>query len=289
MCYYGADEDKKSRSGGLTMPELPEVETVRTVLYPFVVGQTVTQVAVNLPKVVANLSPSEFVKNLTGQTITDLTRRGKFLTLHLQSGDYVVLHFRMTGTLTVEDATVPCQKHTNLVLTFANGQTLRYIDSRGFGHWWYYPQGAQDTSGQQNLGIEPPAVTVAYLQQTLAHRQTALKTLLLDQHIVAGIGNIYADEICFRARILPTRRGNSLTTAELTRLATQIPSVIAEFIQFHHVPFAVYAQSQGTSYQDDSHLAVYGRKGQPCQNCGQPLTGSRIGQRSSVFCTHCQK
>ncbi len=271
------------------MPELPEVETVRTVLFPFVVGQTITHVAVNLPKVVANLTPAQFVKKLTGQKITDFTRRGKFLTLHLHSGDYVVLHFRMTGTLTVENPDVPCEKHTNLVLTFANGKELRYIDSRGFGHWWYYDKGTADTSGQQCLGIEPPAVTVAYLQQTIAKRQTALKTLLLDQHIIAGIGNIYADEICFRTRIRPTRRGNSLTHSELQRLADTIPAVIAEFIQFHHVPFDVYAQSKGTSYQDDSHLAVYGRAKLPCQNCGQPLTGIRIGQRSSVFCEHCQK
>lgn len=271
------------------MPELPEVETVRTVLSPFVVGQTITHVAVNLPKVVANLTPAQFEKIMTGQTIANFTRRGKFLTLHLQSGDYVVVHFRMTGTLTVENPDVPQEKHTNLVLTFANGKELRYIDYRGFGHWWYFNQGAADTSGQQLLGIEPPMVTLDYLQHTIAKRQTALKTLLLDQHIIAGIGNIYADEICFRARIRPTRRGSSLTTAELERLATIIPSVIAEFIQFHHVPFEVYAESKGTSYQDDSHLAVYGRAKLPCQNCGQPLTGIRIGQRSSVFCEHCQK
>ena len=271
------------------MPELPEVETVRTVLYPFVVGQQIADVSVNLPKVVANLTPRQFVAKMTGQAITAFTRRGKFLTLHLQSGDYVVVHFRMTGTLTVENPTTPSEKHTNLVLTFANGKELRYIDSRGFGHWWFFPHGAPDTSGQVQLGPEPPDVTLDYLQQTIAKRQTALKTLLLDQHIIAGIGNIYADEICFRTRIRPTRRGNSLATAELERLAAAIPGVIAEFIQIHHVPFEVYAASKGTSYQDDTHLAVYGRAKLPCQNCGQPLTGTRIGQRSSVYCEHCQK
>lgn len=271
------------------MPELPEVETVRTVLAPFVVGQQVASVTVNLPKVVANLSPKQFSQTMTGQTITNFTRRGKYLTLHLQSGDYVVVHFRMTGTLTVENADTPTEKHTNLVLTFTNGKELRYIDSRGFGHWWLFAKGTPDTSGQQLLGPEPPAVTADYLQKTIAKRPTALKTLLLDQHILAGIGNIYADEICFRIGVRPTRRANTLTTAEIERLAVAIPSVIAEYIQFHHVPFEVYAQSKGTSYQDDSHLAVYGRKGQPCQKCGQPLTGTRIGQRSSVFCEHCQK
>ena len=271
------------------MPELPEVETVRTVLAPLVVGQTVAHVTVNLPKVTANLTPAAFTRKMTGQTITALTRRGKYLTLHLKNGDHVVVHFRMTGTLTVETPDTPTEKHTNLVLAFADGQELRYVDSRCFGHWWYFPQGTADTSGQADLGPEPPDVTFEYLQKTITKRSTALKTLLLDQHIVAGIGNIYADEICHRIGVRPTRPGNSLTTAELKRLAATIPAVIAEFIQFHHVPFAVYAASKGTSYQNDSHLAVYGRAGKPCLTCGQPLIGTRINQRSSVYCAHCQQ
>lgn len=271
------------------MPELPEVETVRTVLAPFVVGKTVAKVTVNLPKVVANLTPTALVEKLTGQTIVDFTRRGKYLTLHLQSGAWVVVHFRMTGTLTLEDPATPYAKHTNLVLEFTDGKELRYIDSRGFGHWWYFDPDAKDTSGQADLGPEPPAVTLDYLQKTIATRKTALKTLLLDQHLVAGIGNIYADEICFRIGVRPTRPGNSLTTTELKHLADTIPAVIGEFIQFHRVPFAVYAASQGTSYQNDANLAVYGRAGQACQKCGHSLTGTRIGQRSSVYCEHCQK
>ena len=271
------------------MPELPEVETVRTVLAPFILGQTIQKVTINLPKVVANMTPDNFQQILTGQTITTFTRRGKFLTLGLRSGAHLVVHFRMTGTLTIEKATTVSEKHTNLVLTFTNGNELRYIDSRGFGHWWYFTPDQTDTSGQLKLGPEPELVTVDYLKQKIQTRQTALKTLLLDQHIIAGIGNIYADEICFRAGIRPTRRGNSLTNAELNCLAKQIPAVIAEFIQFHHVPFAVYAQSKGTSYQNDDNLAVYGRAKKPCLKCGKALIGTRIGQRSSVYCANCQK
>ena len=271
------------------MPELPEVETVRSVLAPLIIGQTVTHVTINLAKVVVNLKPAEFIQKMTGQKIVDFTRRGKFLTLHLQSGAYVVLHFRMTGTLTLENTATNYEKHTNLVLTFPNGKELRYIDSRGFGHWWYFASNQIDTSGQKLLGPEPSTITLDYLQKKLTTRNTALKTLLLDQHIVAGIGNIYADEICFRAHIRPTRKGNSLTPHELQKLCHTIPVVITEFIQFHHVPFAVYAESKGTSYQNDENLSVYGRAKKPCLNCGQPLIGIRIGQRSSVYCEHCQK
>lgn len=271
------------------MPELPEVETVRTVLTPYLVGQTVQKVTVNLPKIIANQTPDQFCQNMTGQTIQNFTRRGKFLTLHLSSGAHVILHLRMTGTLTIEKTGTPYSKHTHVILAFSNHQELRFVDSRGFGRWWYFAPAVPDTSGEALLGPEPTAVTATYLQQTIGKRRTALKTLLLDQHIIAGIGNIYADEICFRAGIRPTRQGSSLTSPELQALQTQIAAVITEFIQFHHVPFTVYAQSKGTSYQNDANLRVYGRAGKTCQKCGQPLIGTRIGQRSSVYCANCQK
>ena len=270
------------------MPELPEVETVRTVLAPHLVGQTITAVTVNRPKVVANLSVANFCQSLTGQTITAFTRRGKYLTLHLQSGDYCVLHFRMTGTLTVnhpDEVTLP---HTNLVLGLSDGRELRFVDSRCFGQWWFFTAGSPDRSGAEQLGPEPPDVTAADLAAKFTHRTTAIKTLLLDQRLVAGIGNIYSDEICFRAKILPTRPGNSLTTAEITRLSELIPAVISEFIGHHHVDFTTYQQSNGTSYQTDRYLQVYGHAGQPCPHCGTKLTGIRLNGRSSVYCPHCQ-
>lgn len=271
------------------MPELPEVETVRSILLPYLVGRRITNTIINLPKVVANMNPSAFITATSGQTITAFSRRGKFLTLHLQSGAYLVIHLRMTGTLTVEPTNSPAEKHTNLILSLDNGQDLRYIDSRGFGHWWYFEPDQPDTSGQLLLGPEPKDVTLPYLRDKLSQRKTALKTLLLDQHIIAGIGNIYADEICFRTQIRPTRSGASLSETEFQRLVAVIPAVIDEFIQIHRVPFATYASEKGKSYQKATNRAVYGRAGQPCQKCGHPLIGTRIGQRSSVFCEHCQK
>lgn len=270
------------------MPELPEVETTRTALYDHLVGQTITAVTVNLPKVTANLTPADFAHALTHQTITDFTRRGKFLTLWFQSGDSATLHLRMTGTLTIDPLDLPCAPHTNLILTLANGTQLRFTDSRGFGKWWFTPAGQPDPSGIQNLGPEPHAITVAALTQMCHGRQCALKTLLLDQHNIAGIGNIYADEICFRAHVLPIKPAGALTPAEIQAVAREIPAVISEFIRFHHVSFAVYNQSRGTSYQTDTNLKVYGHAGDPCPQCGTPLTGARVGQRSTVFCTQCQ-
>lgn len=271
------------------MPELPEVETVRTILIPYLVEQKISDTIINLPKILKNITPQDFQTKITGQTITNFTRRGKFLTLHLQNQDCIVIHFRMTGTLTIENADIPPEKHTHIILNFTNGKSLRYIDSRGFGHWWYFNKNQEDTSGQLLLGPEPQNVTLKYLQQKFKNRQCPLKSALLDQHIIAGIGNIYADEICFRAQILPTKSVAKLSEPELQRLVAQIPTVINEFIQIHRVPFEVFAISKGKSYQKSTNRAVYGRKGLPCEKCGHPLTGIRIGQRSSVFCEHCQK
>ena len=270
------------------MPELPEVETVKNALAPYLVGRQIAQVTVNLPKIIAG-DPTQFVHHLTGQTITSLTRRGKYLTLHLQSGDQLVLHLRMTGCLTLEPASQPRVKHTHLVFTLDNGQELRYEDLRQFGKFWWQPRGSADDSGQQKLGPEPAQVTADYLRAKLGKRQRALKTLLLDQSIVAGIGNIYSDEICFRAGILPTKFGCQLTDAAFDRLSQTIPAVIGEFIDHHHVSFAEYAESKGKSYQTDTWLQVYGRANQPCLNCGTPLVGGRLDGRSTVWCPTCQK
>ena len=269
------------------MPELPEVETVKNALEPQLIGRQITRVTVTLPKIIAG-DAGQFAKQLTGQSITGLSRRGKYLTIHLQSGDQVVLHLRMTGCLTVEPAAEPTAKHTHLTWTLDNQTQLRFADLRQFGKFWYQPRGSADHSGQQKLGPEPTQVTADYLQQKLTKRQRAIKTLLLDQSIVAGIGNIYSDEICFRAGILPTTPGCALTTAQINQLTATIPAVITQFIAHHHVSFAEYAASRGTSYQNDAHLQVYGRAGQPCLTCGTTLTGARLDGRSTVYCPTCQ-
>lgn len=269
------------------MPELPEVETVKNALEPHLVGRQITQVTVTLPKIIAG-DVANFVENLTGQTIASLSRRGKFLTVHLQSGDQMVLHLRMTGCLTLEPATQPRAKHTHLVFTLDDEHELRYEDLRRFGKFWYQPKGAADHSGQQKLGPEPTQITAGYLQQKLTKRHRALKTLLLDQSIVAGIGNIYSDEICFRAGLLPTTAGDALTADDLDRLSQIIPAVMAEFTRHHHVSFAEYAVAKGKSYQKDDWLQVYGRDGQPCVHCGATLIGARLDGRSTVYCPQCQ-
>ena len=271
------------------MPELPEVETVRTVLAPTLLKRKVVQVVISDLKVLGNGTPAQFTYGILQKTITKMTRRGKYLTVHFNNGNRVVIHLRMTGVLTVNHPQDPVARHTVMLWVLDNGDQMRFADDRGFGRFWLIHDGQPDISGQQKLGVEPDKVTAEYLQQKFARRSLAVKSLLLDQAIVAGIGNIYSDEICFRTGILPTRAGNSLTPDEYSRLADNIKTTIAEFINNHHVTLTEYRKSEGKSYQTDKYLQVYGHADDPCPNCGTKLCGTRINGRSSVYCPRCQK
>lgn len=272
------------------MPELPEVETVKNVLKPHLIGRTISAVTVSNGSVVARPTAEEFAARLQGQTFADLTRRGKFLTFCFSSGDSVVLHLRMTGCLTEEPQNAPCEKHTHVVFALDDGSELRYEDTRRFGKFWYIENGTPDTfSGKAKLGIEPFDITFDYIKAKFGKSKKPLKELLLDQSVIAGIGNIYSDEICFAAKIMPDKAVNSLTEAELLRLCSIIPERLTYFIGKNEIAFEEYVLSKGKDYRNTPYLWVYGHRGKPCPICGKALSGENIGGRSSVFCTNCQK
>ena len=188
------------------MPELPEVETIRRVLEPQIKGLTITGVTVNRPEVIGHPTAEGFCQALTGQTIDTMTRRGKFLSVLLDSGDYLVLHLRMTGCLLLTPADYPAEKHTHIVFHLSSGDELRFSDTRRFGRFWLFRKGESDTySGMDKLGLEPfdAGLTADYLQQHFGKRKKAVKECLLDQSVIAGIGNIYSDEILFASGIHP--------------------------------------------------------------------------------------
>lgn len=196
------------------MPELPEVETIRRVLEPQIKGVTITTVTVNRRSVIGHPTAEEFCQTLTGQTIKAMTRRGKFLSVLMESGDYFTLHLRMTGCLLLTPADYPAEKHTHIVFHLSSGDELRFSDTRRFGRFWLFHKGENDTySGIDKLGLEPfdTDLTASYLQQHFGKRKKAVKECLLDQSVIAGIGNIYSDEILFSAMIHPARSANSLT------------------------------------------------------------------------------
>ncbi len=274
------------------MPELPEVEAVRRVLGPQIHGLMIDKVMVNRPEVVAHPGSDAFCKRLVGQTIDRMERRGKYLLMRLNSSDRVVIHLRMTGCLLYTPADLPQEKHTHITFQLHNGKELRFSDTRRFGRLWLIASGEADPySGIEKLGKEPFDLDLCaeYLRARLGNRKKAIKECLLEQGLIAGIGNIYSDEILFAAKIYPARPAKALTEQEWTRLAAAIPQQLSYFIEKNEMTPEEYVQSKGQHYRNAPFLKVYGRAGEACPVCGEPLFRTVIGGRSSTYCPACQK
>lgn len=273
------------------MPELPEVESIRRVLEPQISGLKIVHIIARRPEIIAHPGAEEFCCCLAGQSVARMDRRGKFLILCLESGDRVVLHLRMTGCLLLTPAGHPEEKHTHLIFQMDDGRELRFSDTRRFGRFWLLRAGETDTySGMQKLGPEPtdPGISAEYLQRKFGNRKKAIKECLLDQAMIAGIGNIYSDEILFVAHIRPSRSAGNLTEEEWERLAAVIPERIRFFTEKNVTTPEEYLKTRGEDYKNTPFLRVYGHSGEPCPYCGETLCRTVIGGRSSVYCPACQ-
>lgn len=273
------------------MPELPEVETIKRVIEPQIQGLVIKKVTVRRPEVVAYPDADTFCKTLTGQVISEMARRGKFLIILLTDGDRIILHLRMTGGLLLTPSDYPEEKHTHIVFSLNNGMELRFSDMRRFGRFWLIQKDEADTySGTHKLGIEPltKAVTFEYLHTHFGKRKKTVKECLLDQSVIAGIGNIYSDEILFTAKIHPARPASSLSEKEWETLAAVIPERISYYIETNKISTEEYLQTKGRDYRNTPFLQVYGQAGKPCPKCGETLCRMVIGGRSSVYCPVCQ-
>lgn len=274
------------------MPELPEIETIKSIIEPQIQGLTIENITVNRPEVIAYPTANVFCDLLAGQTISRMERRGKFLIFILDGGDHIILHLRMTGCLLLTPADFPEEKHTHIVLLLSNEKELRFSDTRRFGRLWLLQNGETDTySGIEKLGIEPfsPNFNSEYLTACFGKRKKAVKGCLLDQGSVAGIGNIYSDEILFEAGINPARPANSLKPTEWERLAAAVPERLSYFIEANKMTPEEYLETKGQDYRNTPFLQVYGQQGKPCPRCGATLCRIVVGGRSSVYCPVCQK
>ncbi len=272
------------------MPELPEVETVRRTLEKLVVGRTIVDVTVRLPRIIQHMEPEVFCRALIGQTFRAIGRRGKFLRLVLD--DLVIVsHLRMEGRYGLFAGDEPVEKHTHVWFRFEDGMELRYKDVRQFGTMQLFPLGRElELPPLAKLGVEPlsDAFTVAELKRLLAGRTTAIKPLLLNQAYVVGIGNIYVDESLHRAGIHPLRTADSLTRAEWARLHEAIVHVLREAVEMGGSTVKSYVNGQGEMGMFQQQLAVYSRKDMPCPACGTLIVKTVVGGRGTHYCPSCQ-
>lgn len=272
------------------MPELPEVDIVAGELREgsptrgaSVVGRTITHVTVRWPRHIAIPSPRELQRRLPGQTIQNVSRRGKYVVFHLTQG-YLLVHLRMSGDLSVVNGDAPRDKHAHTIFHFADGDSLRFSDTRKFGKVFLVAEMEQVTG---RLGPEPleSAFTAKKLGQLLADKQRALKPLLLDQTFIAGVGNIYADESLHLAKLHPLRKSDSLTPAEVRALWRSIRQALRTGLR--HNGASIDWVYRGGGFQH--HFRVYDRAGEPCYTCGTPIRRVVVGQRGTHLCPHCQK
>ena len=281
------------------MPELPEVETVRRGLDKLTTRQTIEGAEVLLTRTLA-YPPSvrEFYGSITEKAIASWQRRGKYLLAQLVDNTqkpqgWLGVHLRMTGQLLWTKQNEPLQKHTRVRLFFPSDRELRFVDTRTFGKMWLVPPPqAPETiiTGLQKLGLEPfdPEFSPAYLATKLGKRRRNIKTLLLDQAIVAGIGNIYADEALFKSGIQPETIATELTSEQINKLHQAIIEVLQTAIDKGGTTFSDFLNLLGVNGNYGDSALVYGRKGEPCRVCGTFIEKIKIGGRSSHFCPNCQ-
>lgn len=270
------------------MPELPEVETVARDLDARLPGRVIERVIVLWPRTVQHPALEEFCARLVGRTIQRVGRRGKFVVITLDQDERLLVHLRMTGRLLIEPADAPAGPHTRVILHLDHGERLRFDDARKFGRMLLL-SAAEFAAFSAALGAEPldPALDLPTFARLLG-RRARVKALLLDQHRMAGVGNIYADEALFRAGIHPARPAHTLSAAELERLYSALRTVLATGIDYRGTSTSTYLNALGQRGRFQARLLVYRRAGQPCLQCGTTLARTVVAGRTSTFCPHCQ-
>lgn len=274
------------------MPELPEVETVKRTLQRLVAGKTVEDVDVFLPKIVKEPSDvSLFVRRLRGAKLTGVGRRGKFLKIFFDPW-VLVSHMRMEGRYRLLPRGEPLEKHTHVVFRFTDGTDLRYRDVRQFGTMHLFRRGEEDALPPLNkLGPEPLSdeFTLEQFRENLAGRTTRLKALLLNQEFLSGLGNIYVDEALFEAGLHPERSVQSLTGEETERLYRSIRSTLEKAVEAGGSTVRSYVDGNGDMGMFQLQIRVYGRKGEPCPRCGEPIRRLVVAGRGTHLCPACQR
>ena len=274
------------------MPEMPEVEIIRRYLDKQLTGQRIMGVDLLLPRQIKWPEPEGYRAMAIGRTIAGMNRRGKYLLMALDNGSELVFHLRMTGRLVYEPDGVNHDSYARLLFHLDGGGLLVYGDTRTLGTLYALgPDERWRIHGLAEMGPEPltEAFSPAYLMTAAQGRRTAVKSFLLNQKYIGGIGNIYADEALFLAGIHPQRPANMLTETECRKLAAAVNEVIAAGIADGGTTFRDYQNGAGGKGGHQEHLYAYGRTGQPCRKCGTPMERITVGGRGTHFCPQCQE
>lgn len=288
------------------MPELPEVQTVASDLHAKLAGQTIVSVAVNSSKQVSP-EPKDFIAVLRGKRIKSITRRAKVVVFTLDKNLVMVGHMKMTGQFIckskggrlaggghpfgVRGLGLP-NKYTQVQLGFKSGDSLYFNDTRKFGYVRIYPLAEWTKMHAEDWGIDPfekeftPQLLLSWAQR---RPKVTIKQLIMDQSLLAGVGNIYADESLFRSRINPKRRAKTVTVAEAKALVAAIKAILKLAVAKRGTTMNDYLDGHGNRGTYGGYLKVYGRGGKPCVRCGKPLTRTVVGGRGTVYCVDCQR
>ncbi|MEK7644359.1 MAG: bifunctional DNA-formamidopyrimidine glycosylase/DNA-(apurinic or apyrimidinic site) lyase [Patescibacteria group bacterium] len=285
------------------MPELPEVETIRRDLETKIIGHEISAVIILDDKIVQN-RPRDFVKKLLNNKFIVAERRGKLLALGLATGEYLLIHLKMTGQLIYQshDKIIAgghswpraednfSERFTRVKIELSGGREIRFNDMRRFGYLKVVSAAEKEKIFQNNFGIEPltPDFTWDNFSGLFAKRAIGIKSFLLNQKIISGLGNIYADEVCFHAGVAPTRRVDKLSERERKKLFRCIPSVLALAIKNRGTTFNSFVDADGKKGGFSGFLKVYGREGEKCPGCPGVIRKIRAAGRGTHYCPDCQ-
>jgi len=273
------------------VPELPEVETVRRTLAPAIGAVVASAWDSGMGLHVHRKPPRKKLRALVGATITGVRRHGKYLLVDLDRDRTLLVHLGMTGRLLIAAPAAPRAKHTHLVLELRDGRSLRFVDARRFGQLDVIERERErEHPALAELGPDPltHGIDVAALHRRARARTTTLKAFVLDQRVLAGVGNIYASEALWRAKLRPTTRSNKLTAAQAARLADAIHEVLRHALDHGGTSLRDFVDAAGTEGENADYLWVYGRAGEPCSRCGTRIRRIVLQGRATYFCPTCQ-
>lgn len=292
MCSIGA-RPTALHEHPISVPELPEVETVANGVNARVRGQRITRVWTSGKPQTFKSPEDEIAEALTGATIERVRRVGKSIVFDLtrakKPAPQFLVHLGMTGRLLVSQPDIPLPPHTHAVLTLADKREIRFVDPRRFGRLSVVPRGGKDGEGYTGPGKEPTTISADEFAELFRGRKLAIKAALLNQSILHGVGNIYADESLFRAGIRPRRAAGRLTRDELNRLHVALQQVLAKAIQRGGSSVSDYVDADGVRGFFQLEHKVYGRAGEKCTVCKTPLKKLTVGGRTTVYCPQCQR